>query len=104
MDRSSRQLTYPYRDALLPYGFWKLIVYQADNELRARAFIVTQSFEDLEKLKSKFDVYAKTVQELSRLTGLSFDDRLTTAQYAGLPVGAESSVSRLIKKVDDIDW
>jgi endonuclease G, mitochondrial len=66
---------FPYRDVLVPRSFWKVIVYVDNQELRAKAFVLTQ--DDLEaKLESlgleEFKVFQTSIADLSERIFLSF--------------------------------
>lgn len=66
----------PYRDALVPRAFWKLIAYVgSDTHLRCAAFILSQEnlLNDLETLDlDPFRIYQVSVAELAVRTALDF--------------------------------
>ena len=67
----------PYRGALIPRTFWKLIAYRGgDGRLRTAAFVLSQSdlLHDLEELDlDPFRIHQLGLPELARRTALDFE-------------------------------
>ncbi len=75
-----------YRGVQVPLVFWKVLIYRpTGQDLRVRAFLVTQSLKGLRAADplDEFATYQVSLPELAQRTGLSFDDDLTHAAVAG---------------------
>jgi len=97
-----------YRGVRVPLMFWKVLVYRPDGQqLRARAFLVTQSLKGLRVASplDEFATYQVTMPELALSTGLGFDGTLTEAAAAdpGL-VGALDAGPRPVPQLAAIRW
>lgn len=94
----------PYRNILVPLEFWKVFVYQKDGEVRARAFLVTQSLDGLKTRDpfAEFVVYEKSVDEIAAKAKVTFDAKLQELQHRGRPRGRARS-ERLREK-SEIAW
>jgi endonuclease G len=95
-----------YRDVQVPLEFWKLFVYQKDDEIRSRAFLVTQSLEGLRgrDLLDEFIVVEKTVQEIADKAGVMFDSALHTLQHRGRTRAPAPAHTGAIRDDSDIAW
>lgn len=91
----------PYRDALIPRAFWKLLAYLGrDGRLRCSAFVLSQEryLSDIESLDlDPFRIYQVALSELARKTELNFDalspaDVIANPELVTRPVGPESMV------------
>ena len=94
-----------YRGGQVPLEFWKIFVYQKDGEVRARAFLVTQSLEGL-KTRDRLDefvVYEKPVDEIAAKAGVTFDSKLSGLARRGRP-RERAAASRPLRSRTDIDW
>ncbi|GAA1379918.1 DNA/RNA non-specific endonuclease [Luteococcus sanguinis] len=91
-----------YREVALPKEFWKVVIFVEDDELKARAFLLTQKLDRLEILDlDEFGTYQVSVAELSKRTGLDFGDALVAAGALG--AGALYA-PRPIEALRDIRW
>ncbi|CAM3734601.1 DNA/RNA non-specific endonuclease [Nocardioides zeicaulis] len=99
-----------YRNLVqLPREFWKVVIYRVADELRFKAFLLTQNLDGIEPLRpddledpflDDFDTYLVGLDVLEDRTGLMLAALRDVASPAGLrPVSA-----RLVTSVDDIDW
>lgn len=95
-----------YRDVQVPIEFWKLFVYQRDNELRARGFIVTQSLDGLKARDpfAEFVVVEKTVQEIADKAKVTFDAKLHDLQHRGRPRTRGRVEPRTVEDEGEIEW
>ena len=93
----------PYRTVRVPLEFWKLLIYQRDNELRTRGFIVTQSLDGLRGIDpfAEFVVVERTVEQIADKAGVTFDPVLGDAQFRGPRTRALSDV---ITDARQIQW
>ncbi|WP_416957801.1 DNA/RNA non-specific endonuclease [Nocardioides sp. T5] len=98
-----------YRDLVqLPREFWKVVVYRVVDELRFKAFLLTQNLDGIEPLLpdvddeflDDFDTYLVGLDVLEDRTGLTFDGLRDVAGPAGL----RSASPQLVTAVEDIDW
>jgi DNA/RNA endonuclease G (NUC1) len=84
----------PYRKVLVPRGFWKVLIYQRNKEIRSRGFIVTQKLAGLRRAVSpldEFQVYERSLQLIASKACVSFDPALDSAQRRGRPDRRRSS-------------
>lgn len=90
-----------YRGVALPREYWKVIAYVEGEELRARAFLLTQRLDRLESIDlDEFRTYQVSLTDLSDRTGVLFPDALGT----GLPEDVRESVPEPLTDVGDIRW
>ena len=96
----------PYREVQVPIEFWKLFVYQRDNELRTRGFIVTQSLEGLKARDplAEFVTVEKTVEEIAEKAKATFDAKLHEFQRRGRPRTRGRVESRELEHEREIEW
>ncbi|MCL6654979.1 endonuclease [Agrobacterium rubi] len=106
----------PYRDALIPRAFWKMIAYVgSDQQLRCAAFILSQDnlLNDLETLDlDPFRLYQVSLTELTMKTELDFApldaaDLLLHPELISGPVQRESlmqsgTTMKEIRNTDDV--
>lgn len=90
-----------YRGYRIPTEYWKLILFEHEGELKARAFMLTQ---DLDRLRvfmalDEFRVYQITLPELEERTGLEFpaavhdaDDLVLGQAQLRVPLGSASDI------------
>lgn len=89
-----------FRGVALPREFWKLITFVEGGELKTRAFLLTQSLDELEALDlDEFRVFQVTLPELETRTGLTFDPALRSAAPSE-PEGVREPLS----SQSDIRW
>lgn len=96
---------FPYRKVLVPRSFWKLIAYAENDNLRAKAFVLTQ--DDLEaSLESlglePFKLYQVSVAHLTTATGLTFGGLAEADTMAAAPEALGAPAVRRIESRDDI--
>ncbi|WP_457206977.1 DNA/RNA non-specific endonuclease [Nocardioides sp. P5_C9_2] len=90
-----------YRGVLVPREFWKVIAWEEDGVLTARAFLLTQDLDPLAAIDlGEFETYQVPVTTLTERTGVVFDPVLLASE----PVGAEPVAARLVTTEDDIVW
>lgn len=96
----------PYRNALVPREFWKLLIYQRDNELRTRGFIIMQSLDGLKERDpfAEFVVAERTVEQIADKAKVTFDGALSEAQFAGRPKTRGRVEPRIISNEAQIEW
>lgn len=69
-----------FRDVQIPREFFKVIAYMEDGTLKAKAFLLTQSLDQLELLDLKqFKVFQVTLSEVEQRGGFTFPNNLRTA-------------------------
>jgi DNA/RNA endonuclease G (NUC1) len=96
-----------YKDEVqVPIEFWKVFIYQRDNEIRSRAFILTQSLEGLKSRDpfAEFVTVEKTVEEIADTAKVTFDPVLLELQRRGRPKTRGRVEPRAIKREADIEW
>lgn len=97
-----------FRDVLIPREFFKVLVFVEDGELKARAFLLTQSLDELELLDLKqFKVFQATLTEVEHRCGFTFPAKLKAADGFAerMELMAESLTERQpITSVDEIVW
>ena len=78
-----------FRDVAIPHEFWKVIAFVHDGELKASAFLLTQSLVQLEALElDEFRVFQVAIPELEARTNLHFPDSVRDADTIGPQVEA----------------
>jgi len=66
-----------YRKVKIPREFFKVIVYQESQKLKAKAFLLTQNLNQLELLDlNEFRVFQVTLAEVEQRCGIIFPDNL----------------------------
>jgi len=90
----------------VPIEFWKVFVYQRDNEIRTRAFIITQSLAGLKSRDpfAEFVVAEKTVEEIADKAKIEFDPILRELQHRGRPKTRGPVGSRVVTREADVEW
>ncbi len=97
-----------FRGVKIPREFYKLLAYVENGQLQARAFLLTQSLDQLELLDLKeFKVYQVTLAELEQRSGLIFPEALKTADgfaahLAAVPEAA--AVREPLTSLESIVW
>ncbi len=94
----------PFRDALVPRDFWKVVAYVEADVLKAKAFILTQKdLEDrLEELiLEEYRMYQRRVDELATKLELDFGD-LTTADTAPTTGRPEIVATPMVRRIESI--
>ena len=98
----------PYRKVLVPREFWKVLIYQRDNELRSRGFIVTQKLLGLRRAVSpldEFHVYERSLALIASKACVSFDSALPAAQQRGRRAPRRrAQADKPIDNINDIAW
>ncbi|WP_204263753.1 DNA/RNA non-specific endonuclease [Geodermatophilus normandii] len=92
-----------YRGVRIPREYWKVLAFREAGALRARAFLLTQSLDDLAVLHlDEFRVFQVALPELEARTGLRFPDVLRAADTIALPelAGAREPLG----SIADIRW
>ena len=103
-----------YRDVAIPLSFYKVLVYRdgvfqteqaANGDLRARAFLLTQTLSGLRTLSplDEFVTEELTLTALTERTGLRFDPALTLTP-ADRRTGVAAGGRRRIRELADIEW
>ena len=90
----------------VPIEFWKVLVYQRDNEIRTRAFIITQSLDGLKTRDpfAEFVTVEKTVEEIADRAKVRFDPVLLELQHRGRPRTRGRVEPRAVTREADIEW
>jgi len=69
-----------FRGVKIPRDFFKVVVFMENSKLKARAFLLTQSLDQLELLDLKeFKVFQVTLTEVEQRCGFTFPNNLRTA-------------------------
>lgn len=90
-----------YRGVRIPREFWKVVAFVVRGELRARAFLLTQSLDGLEALDlAEFRVFQVPVARIEERTGVLFAAAIHAADFAVIP----ESVGGPLKSTADIRW
>ena len=90
-----------YRGTQVPREYWKVLAYRMQGALRARAFLLTQSLDGLERVGplDEFRTYAVPLDELAERTGLGFPSALAEAAPE-----ARTAPPRRLLGLGDVDW
>lgn len=90
----------------VPIEFWKVFVYQRDNEIRTRAFLLTQSLDGLKTRDAfaEFVTVEKTVEEIADKAKVQFDPVLLELQHRGRPKTRARAATRVVKREAELDW
>ena len=93
-----------YRGVALPSEYWKMLVFQEQGVLKARAFLLTQNLDHLEAILAldEFRVYQITVDELEQRTQLHFPATLTEDSTALLELA--TAERKPLAATTDITW
>lgn len=93
-----------YRGVALPSEYWKLLVYQNQGTLKARAFLLTQDLDHLRALLAldEFRVYQITIAELEQRTQLHLPQNVKEAGQ--LTAVREISERKPLTALADIKW
>ncbi|WP_082600414.1 DNA/RNA non-specific endonuclease [Nocardioides sp. Soil777] len=90
-----------YRGVLVPREFWKVIAWEEDGVLTARAFLLTQDLDPLEAIDlGEFETYQVPLDDLASRTGVLLDPALS----AGEASGAESVAAHVVTSEEDVVW
>ena len=102
--RSDRE----FRGFRIPREFWKIIAFKENGKLKAKAFVLTQSLNQLEALElDEFRVFQVAVGEVETRTGIAFPTTLRSADAVGHGVQRRAEALELRKPLEgigDIDW
>lgn len=92
-----------YRGYQIPVEYWKIILFEHNGRLTARAFLLTQDLDRLQVLMAldEFRVYQVTVTEVEKRTGLLFPSTVHEADDLLL---AQSSSRSPLGETSDIIW
>ena len=97
-----------FRDVKIPREFFKVIAYVEAGVLNAKAFLLTQSLDQLELLDLKqFKVFQVTLSEIEQRGGFTFPSNLRAADTFAehLELVAEAVIERQpLTSTDDIVW
>ena len=92
-----------YRGVQLPREYWKVLAYRESGRLTARAFLLTQSLDQLEALDlTEFRVFQISLAELAARTSLAFPDVLRDADTLTVPEALDRRAP--LRDTDDIQW
>ncbi|GGL74097.1 DNA/RNA non-specific endonuclease [Glutamicibacter protophormiae] len=90
-----------YRGYRIPTEYWKLILFEHEGRLKARAFMLTQDLDRMQVFMAldEFRVYQISVAELEERTGLDFpaavhaaDDLVLARAGARSPLGSTADI------------
>ncbi len=94
----------PYRGVQLPVEHWKVVVYRLDEELRAKAFVLTQDLDGLEAalpdFLDDFDTWLVPLDLLEERTGLTFPSLREAVETGGL----RSAGPVLVTDAEQVAW
>jgi endonuclease G len=97
-----------FRGVKIPREFYKVLAFVEDNTLQAKAFLLTQSLDQLELLDLKqFKVFQVTLTEVEQRCGFTFPKNLRAADSFAehLERVPESLAERApLNSLDDIVW
>ncbi len=92
-----------YRGVKIPHEFYKVIIYEAEGEVRAKGFLLTQSIDRIEVLGAdEFKVYEVSLDEIEKRCGFTFDNILHTAGPGSQTECMKEK--KALSSVDDIEW
>jgi endonuclease G len=93
----------PYKSILVPDEFWKAFIYRLDGQPRAKAFLLTQSLDGLERdiELPTWAPYEITMVELSQRTALDFP---SVRAWDAVPAEALRGVRAPVRDLDSIVW
>ncbi|MEU6236243.1 DNA/RNA non-specific endonuclease [Kitasatospora sp. NPDC047058] len=75
-----------FRQVRIPREYWKVIVFSEGEELRAKAFLLTQNVDQIEALDlDEFRVFQVTLTELEDRIHVHFDPEMHQADTSDLP-------------------
>jgi len=98
----------PFRDVLIPREFWKVIAFVEGNQLKAKAFLLTQNLDALEALElDEFRVFQVGLSEIESRCGISFANALKAADSVGERLARQPEALQERTPLDslsDIDW
>lgn len=88
-----------YRSVQVPREFWKVIVFEENGALKARAFLLTQDLDPLESIDlGEFETYQVSLREVTSRTGVVLASSLSDD-----PV-TESLPATVVRDERDILW
>ena len=97
-----------FRGVKLPRDFWKLIAFVENGHLKSKAFLLTQSLDELETLElDAFKVFQVAVTEIEARCGFTFPSALKTADsFAESLARRPEALSERnpLRSLRDIDW
>jgi endonuclease G len=97
-----------FREVKIPREFWKVIAFVENGKLKAKAFLLTQSLDQLEALDlTEFKVFQVALTEVEARCGLTFSAALKAADSVGerLARRPEAMAERQpIRSLAEIDW
>jgi endonuclease G, mitochondrial len=92
-----------FRGVRLPREFWKILVFAVGDELRAKAFLLTQNLEQLESLDlDEFRVFQIPLTDVEPRGRFHLPDVLHDADTAAGRVATAGI--RPLESTADIDW
>ncbi|GMA41453.1 DNA/RNA non-specific endonuclease [Mobilicoccus caccae] len=92
-----------YRGVRIPREFWKVIAFVEADELKARAFLLTQRLDRLQAFElGEFRTYQVTLELLADRSGLVFPETLTDAETS--QVAQAVAQPRMLQRTTDIVW
>jgi len=97
-----------FRDVKIPREFFKVLAFVEDGKLQAKAFLLTQSLDQLELLDLKqFKVFQATLTEVEQRCGFTFPNNLRAADgFAEHLERVPEAVTERepLNSLDDIVW
>jgi endonuclease G len=97
-----------FRDVLIPREFWKLLLFIENGVLKAKAFLLTQSLDELEALElDEFKVFQVSVPEIEARCGLAFSAAIRSADSVAERLARRPealSDRRPLRSFHEIDW
>ncbi len=90
-----------YRGVLVPREFWKVIAWEEDGTLTARAFLLTQDLDPLALVDlGEFETYQVPLAMITERTGVVLDPVLAASER----VEVEAMTAHVVGTEDDIVW
>jgi endonuclease G len=97
-----------FRKVLIPREFWKVLAFVENGRLKAKAFLLTQSLDELAILElDTFKVFQVSIPEVESRAGLRFPAALRSADSFGqrLQLRPKALADRQpLTSLDAIDW
>jgi endonuclease G len=88
-----------YRDVQVPREYWKVIAWEEDGVLTARAFLLTQDLDPLETIDlGDLETYQVPLSMVTERTGVVLDPALVEG------TGIEAVEARVVTREEDIAW
>ncbi|UJR84861.1 DNA/RNA non-specific endonuclease [Sandaracinus amylolyticus] len=84
----------PYRDALIPRRFWKIVGWRKDEALKIAGFVLDQDefLGDIEFNPFRFSTYQTSLGEIARIAGITFAANVKSADV----LAGEATARRIV--------